>query len=124
MGVFITTSANRVQESNDISSNPHDPVGQNAEERMFDRFAQRLVDCFMPTTSTVDKRLRIEILKALEAMTFEGTTNPTDAKKWLSLIENKIRVMECPKDKKVKLAFCCKVVLKTNGLFIQQKLKE
>lgn len=39
----------------------------------------------------------------LEATTFAGTTNPTEAKKWLSLIEKCFGVMDCSEERKVKL---------------------
>lgn len=59
-----------------------DTVGQNMEESMFNRFAKRLVDHFMLTPSTVDKRFGIERSKALGAMIFEGIINLADMKKW------------------------------------------
>ena len=37
-------------------------------------------------------------------MTFEGSTNPIDVEKWLSLVEKYFGVIECPKERKVKLA--------------------
>lgn len=48
---------------------------------MFDRFAKRLADHFMPIPSNPDKRFGIERLKVLEETPFKGTTNPTDAEK-------------------------------------------
>ena len=54
---------------------------------MFDRYAHWLAYHFMPTPSTVGKGFYIERLKALGATTFEETTNPTDAEKWLHLTE-------------------------------------
>lgn len=62
---------------------------------MGDHFSQKL-----------DKRFSIEKLKVLGATTFRETTNPTDAKKWLSLIEKCIGVMDCLEERKVKLATC------------------
>lgn len=46
----------------------------------------------------------IERLKALGAITFEGTTNPTDVEKWMSLSETYFKVMDCLEGKRVKLA--------------------
>lgn len=69
---------------------------------MFNRFAQRVPDHFMPTNPTLDKRFNIERLKALGATTFKGTTHPADLEKWLSLIEKGFK--SAPKRKKVKLA--------------------
>ncbi|KAA0035024.1 hypothetical protein E5676_scaffold155G00590 [Cucumis melo var. makuwa] len=85
-----------------MSSNPHDPIGQNAEESMFYRFSQRLVAHFTPYA--VNKRFGIERLKALGATTFEGTTNPANVEKWLSLIEKYFGVMKCSVERGVKLA--------------------
>lgn len=56
-GVSTTLSANILQESNEMSNNSYDPVRKNVEESMFDRFSQRMDDHFMPTSSTVDKRV-------------------------------------------------------------------
>ncbi|KAA0066541.1 uncharacterized protein E6C27_scaffold25G001020 [Cucumis melo var. makuwa] len=52
--------------------------------------------------STVDKRFGIERLKMLGASTFEGTTNLDNAKKWLSLIEKCIGVIEFPEERKIR----------------------
>ncbi|KAA0039561.1 hypothetical protein E5676_scaffold775G00680 [Cucumis melo var. makuwa] len=104
IGVPATESANKVQESNEISNNPYDPIKQNTEKSMFDRFGQRLVDHFMPTPFIVDKRFNIERLRALGATTFEETKNLADTKKWLNLIEKYFGVMEWPEERKVKLA--------------------
>lgn len=76
-----------------MSSNPRDTTEQNIEESMFDGFAQRLVDHFMPTHSTMVKKFEIERMKVLGATTFEETTNPADAEKWMSLIEKCFGVM-------------------------------
>lgn len=86
--VPTTRSTNRAQISNEMSSNLHNTVVPNMEKSMFDCFAKRLADHFMPTHSTMDKWFGIERLKVLGAMTFEGTTNLAVAKKWLSLIES------------------------------------
>lgn len=80
-GVSTTGRANRARESDEMSSNPHHPIGQNTEESVFDLFAQRFGDHFISIPSNVDKRFDIERLKALKATTFEGTTNSADAEK-------------------------------------------
>lgn len=36
-------------------------------------------------------------------MTFEGTTDPTDAEAWLNLIEKCFMVMHCLEDRKLEL---------------------
>lgn len=58
---------------------------------------QRLIDGL---TRESEKKLSIESLKALRATIFKGTTNPTDAKKWLSLIVKCFGVMECHEERK------------------------
>ncbi|KAA0053236.1 uncharacterized protein E6C27_scaffold102G00210 [Cucumis melo var. makuwa] len=99
-GVQGTRTVDRVQESDEMSCNAHNLVGQNVLESMFDRFTKKLNDHFMPTPSTMYKRFGIKRLKALRAMTFEGTTNPVDAKKWLSLIEKCFGVWSASKKEK------------------------
>ncbi|XP_038887101.1 uncharacterized protein LOC120077283 [Benincasa hispida] len=42
--------------------------------------------------------------ETLGAPTFEGTTNPIDAKSLFVTVEKSFRVMRCPKDRKVALA--------------------
>lgn len=76
-------SANRAQESDEMSSSPHDPVGPNVEDSMFVCFAQKLVDRFMPTSAIVDKRFSIERMKVLGATIFKETTNLAAVEKWL-----------------------------------------
>lgn len=39
----------------------------------------------------------------LSATTFEGTTDPTDAKTWLNLTEMCFKVMRRPKDRTLEL---------------------
>ena len=117
MNVQSIGSANRAQGLDEMSSNPHSTIVQNVEESMFNRFAERVADHLIPIKSNVEKRLG--------ATTFEGTIGPTNVKKWLSLAEKCFQVMDCPKERKVKLAiFCYKATLKTDGLSMQRKLRE
>ena len=90
--VPVTGSANRAQACDEMSINLLDSVGRKAEKGMFDHFPQKL-----------DNRYTIERLKALKAMTFTETTNPTDAEKWLSLIDKCFGVMDGREKRKVKL---------------------
>ncbi|KAA0054080.1 hypothetical protein E6C27_scaffold1371G00020 [Cucumis melo var. makuwa] len=125
MNVQSIGSANRAQGLDEMSSNPHSTIVQNVEESMFNRFAQRVADHLIPIKSNVEKRLTIERIKALGATAFEGTIGPTNVKKWLSLAEKCFQVMDCPKERKVKLAiFCYKATLKADGLSMQRKLRE
>ena len=82
-----------MHESDKMSSNPYEMVGRNVVESMFYHFSYKL-----------DKRFSIKRLKVLGATTFEGTINPIDMEKWLSLIEKCLGVMDCPKERNVKLA--------------------
>ena len=102
--VQATGSANRVQGSDEMSSNLHNTTGKNVKESMFNHFSQRVVNHLMPINSNVDKRFNIKKLKALGAMTFKGTTDSADVEKWLSLIEKCFGVMDCSEEIKVKLA--------------------
>ena len=70
------------------------------KENLFDRVAQRMLDAL---ASNSEKKFNIERLKALRATHFEGTTNRADVKRWLSLVEKCLRVMECHEEKRVKL---------------------
>ena len=51
-----------------------------------------------------EKKFGIERLKALGAITFDGTMDPTDAKRWPNLMEKCFMVMDCLEEIKVKLA--------------------
>lgn len=68
VGVPITRSAMRAKNLTRYLVIPM-TCWKNAKESMFDSFAQRLVDHFMATPSTVNKRVGIKRLKALEATT-------------------------------------------------------
>ncbi|XP_038895839.1 uncharacterized protein LOC120084006 [Benincasa hispida] len=51
-----------------------------------------------------EKNYGIERFKALRAVTFEGTADPTEAKLWLDVVEKCFNVMCCPEGRKVGLA--------------------
>lgn len=72
------------------------------------------------SSQKLDKTLSIKRLKALGAMTFDGTTNLADAKKWLRLIKKCFGVMNCPKERNKK----CKIVLKVGGSFTRREQPE
>ncbi|KAA0062255.1 putative Retrotransposon protein [Cucumis melo var. makuwa] len=51
-----------------------------------------------------EKAYRIERLKKLGATVFEGSTDSADAENWLNMLEKCFDVMNCPKERKVRLA--------------------
>ena len=91
--VLVTQSVNRAQASGEMFSNPDISVGRRKEENMFNHAPQKL-----------DRIVSIKRLKALGATTFTGTPNLSNMENWLSLIETCFRVMDCPEERKVKLA--------------------
>ncbi|KAA0054814.1 reverse transcriptase [Cucumis melo var. makuwa] len=54
--------------------------------------------------SDPEKAYRIERLKKLGATVFEGSTDPADAENWLNMLEKCFDVMNCPEERKVRLA--------------------
>uniref|UniRef100_A0A9I9EGA9 Serine/threonine-protein kinase nek2 n=1 Tax=Cucumis melo TaxID=3656 RepID=A0A9I9EGA9_CUCME len=50
------------------------------------------------------KAYGIERLKKLGATMFKGSTDPTDVENWLNMLEKYFDVMNCPEERKVKLA--------------------
>ncbi|KAA0049997.1 uncharacterized protein E6C27_scaffold13G001760 [Cucumis melo var. makuwa] len=54
--------------------------------------------------SDPEKAYGIERLKKLGATVFEGSTDPADAENWLNMLEKCFDVMNCPKERKVRLA--------------------
>ena len=80
----------------------HPRAGDDIEDQMFTRVAQRLIDTVSSTQTDPEKKYGIERLKALGATSFEGTTDPADAEVWLKQIEKCFRVMRCPEDRKVE----------------------
>ncbi|KAA0060867.1 uncharacterized protein E6C27_scaffold7015G00050 [Cucumis melo var. makuwa] len=50
------------------------------------------------------KAYGIERLKKLGATVFEGSTDPADAENWLNMLEKCFDVMNCPQERKVRLA--------------------
>ncbi|KAA0041710.1 putative retroelement [Cucumis melo var. makuwa] len=51
-----------------------------------------------------EKAYEIERLKKLGATVFEGSTDPADAENWLNMLEKCFDVMNCPEERKVRLA--------------------
>ncbi|TYK02471.1 putative serine/threonine-protein kinase nek2 [Cucumis melo var. makuwa] len=54
--------------------------------------------------SDPEKAYEIERLKKLGATMFKGSTDPTDVENWLNMLEKYFDVMNCPEERKVKLA--------------------
>ncbi|KAA0043142.1 Gag protease polyprotein-like protein [Cucumis melo var. makuwa] len=54
--------------------------------------------------SDPEKAYGIERLKKLGATVFEGSTDPADAENWLNMLEKCFDVMNCPEERKVRLA--------------------
>ncbi|KAA0047501.1 hypothetical protein E6C27_scaffold498G001280 [Cucumis melo var. makuwa] len=54
--------------------------------------------------SDPEKAYEIERLKKLGATVFEGSTDPTDVENWLNMLEKCFDVMNCPEERKVRLA--------------------
>ena len=68
---------------------------------------QEIVQKFMESLGTVwvksNKKHKIERLKTLGAIVFEGSTNPADDEAWLSLLKKCFEVTDCPEKRKIKL---------------------
>ncbi|KAA0059542.1 uncharacterized protein E5676_scaffold1193G00460 [Cucumis melo var. makuwa] len=54
--------------------------------------------------SDSEKAYGMERLKKLRATVFEGSTDPADAENWLNMLEKCFDMMNCPKERKVRLA--------------------
>ncbi|KAA0061627.1 putative polyprotein [Cucumis melo var. makuwa] len=54
--------------------------------------------------SDPEKAYGIERLKKLGATVFEGSTDPADAENWLNMLEKCFDVINCPEERKVRLA--------------------
>lgn len=75
-------------------------VQTEAEHRTFTRFAQRLVQSIGSVPNDPEKKFGTERLKALGATVYEGSTDPTNAKAGLNLLEKYFRVMDSPEVRK------------------------
>ncbi|XP_038895853.1 uncharacterized protein LOC120084022 [Benincasa hispida] len=85
----------------------NDPVGQemmSEGESSAPRIVQRLAASVGSVRANPEKKYGIERFKALEAVTFKGTTNSAEAELWLDVVEKCFNVMSCPEDRKVGLA--------------------
>lgn len=88
-----------IEESEGELNHPQVRVG--VEEQFFERFTHHLAEGLGASPTDPEKKYGIERLKALGAIVFEGTTDPTSAEALMNLIEKYFRAMGCPKDRKV-----------------------
>lgn len=65
---------------------------------------QKLVESLSSVQARSKKKHNIERLKSLGAVVFEGSTDPIDVEVWLNLLEKCFEVMDCPQERRVKLA--------------------
>ncbi|XP_038890030.1 uncharacterized protein LOC120079741 [Benincasa hispida] len=86
------------------SSTPQARAYFQLEDVVFYRIVQRLAASVGLVRANLEKKYDIERFKALGAVTFEGTTDPTEAELWLDVVEKCFNVMSCPEDRKVGLA--------------------
>ncbi|KAL0534528.1 hypothetical protein IC582_028819 [Cucumis melo] len=84
------------------SSTPRVQVG--ARNECFARTAQEIGRLERAKLSDPEKAYGIKRLKKLEATLFKGSTDPTDAEEWLNMLEKCFDVMNCPEERKVRLA--------------------
>ncbi|TYK01187.1 uncharacterized protein E5676_scaffold2044G00320 [Cucumis melo var. makuwa] len=74
------------------------------EERGYQQMVQKLVESLSSVQARSKKKHNIERLKSLGAVVFEGSTDPIDVEVWLNLLEKCFEVMDCPQERRVKLA--------------------
>ncbi|TYK07721.1 retrotransposon protein, putative, Ty3-gypsy subclass [Cucumis melo var. makuwa] len=79
-------------------------VRGGAGNEQFARTAQEIGGSYRGEPSDPEKAYGIERLKKLGAAVFEGSTDPTDVENWLNMLEKCFDVMNCPEEKKVRLA--------------------
>ncbi|KAA0046379.1 DNA/RNA polymerases superfamily protein [Cucumis melo var. makuwa] len=79
-------------------------VRGGAENEQFARTAQEIGRPERVEPSDPEKAYGIEQLKKLRATVFEGFTYPPDAENWLNMLDKCFDVMNCPEERKVRLA--------------------
>ena len=82
------------------SSTRHGGMDKQSYQKMFQRFRDPMGTMQIRN----DKKHSIERLKSLGVTNFEESTDPTDTKTWLNILERCFKVMNCLEEKKVKLA--------------------
>ncbi|KAA0063141.1 uncharacterized protein E5676_scaffold1213G00160 [Cucumis melo var. makuwa] len=76
-------------------------VGVGNEQ--FARYAKEIGRPERAKASDPKKSYKIEWLKKLQATVFKGSTDPAAADEWLNMLENFFDVMDCSKERKVRL---------------------
>ncbi|XP_050935901.1 uncharacterized protein LOC127144247 isoform X1 [Cucumis melo] len=79
-------------------------VRGGAGNEQFARTTQEIGRTDRAEPSDPEKAYGIERLKKLGATVFEGSTDPADAENWLNMLEKCFDVMNCPEERKVRLA--------------------
>ncbi|KAA0045650.1 DNA/RNA polymerases superfamily protein [Cucumis melo var. makuwa] len=79
-------------------------VQGGAGNEQFTRTTQEIGRPDRAEPSDPEKAYGIERLKKLGATVFKGSTDPADAENWLNMLEKCFDLMNCPEERKVKLA--------------------
>ncbi|KAA0051348.1 reverse transcriptase [Cucumis melo var. makuwa] len=79
-------------------------VRGGAGNEQFARTTQEIGRPDRAEPSDPEKAYGIERLKKLGATVFEGSTDPADVENWLNMFENCFDVMNCPEERKVRMA--------------------
>ncbi|KAA0067812.1 reverse transcriptase [Cucumis melo var. makuwa] len=79
-------------------------VQGGAGNEQFARTTQEIGRPDRAEPSDPKKAYGIERLKKLGATVYEGSTDPADAENWLNMLEKCFDVMNCPEERKVRLA--------------------
>ncbi|KAA0037768.1 reverse transcriptase [Cucumis melo var. makuwa] len=79
-------------------------VRGGAGNEQFARTTQEIGRLDRGEPSDPEKAYGIEQLKKLGATVFEGSTDPADAENWLNMLEKCFDVINCPGERKVRLA--------------------
>ncbi|KAA0060440.1 retrotransposon protein [Cucumis melo var. makuwa] len=79
-------------------------VRGGAGNEQFARTTQKIGRPDRAEPSDPEKAYGIERLKKLGATVFEGSTDPTDVENWLNMLEKCFDLMNCPEERKVRLA--------------------
>ncbi|KAA0043589.1 uncharacterized protein E5676_scaffold2208G00290 [Cucumis melo var. makuwa] len=107
------TGRRRRQNQDGMQGPTQDPsVGESSTLRVrggagneqFLRTTQEIGRLERAEPSDLEKAYGIEWLKKLGATVFEGSTDPADAENWLNMLEKCFDVMNCPEERKVRLA--------------------
>ncbi|XP_050946847.1 uncharacterized protein LOC127151356 [Cucumis melo] len=90
-----------------LASSSHESFKQSRQIQVQKNVVRRLHAIFrskVAEPSDPEKAYGIKRLKKLGATVFEGSTDPADAENWLNMLEKCFDVMNCPVERKVRLA--------------------